>query len=117
MFQLLIENGHFVYVNRNFCELSGYSEEELIGKSFGIVNSDYELDRFMEEAEQFFKSGEAWQKNIMANAKDGSPYWVNANIIPILDESGENIQFLSIDSDITARELTKENLHNIENAA
>ena len=73
--------------------------------------------------EQFFRSGEAWQKNIMAIAKDGSPYWVNANIIPILDESGENIQFLSIDSDITARELTKkkyketqQNLRNIENA-
>ena len=55
-------------------------------------------------------------KNIKAIAKDGSPYWVNANIIPILDESGENIQFLSIDSDITARELTKQNLRNIENA-
>ena len=102
-------NGHFVYVNRNFCELSGYSEEELIGKSYSIVNPDYALDRFMEEMEQFFTSGEAWQKNIKAIAKDGSPYWVNANIIPILDESGENIQFLSIDSDITARELTKEN--------
>ena len=77
----------------------------------------------MEELEQFFTSGEAWQKNIMAIAKDGSPYWVNANIIPILDESGQNLQFLSIDTDITNRELakkkhqeTQQNLRNIENA-
>lgn len=116
-------NGQFIYVNRNFCTLSGYSEEELIGKDYSIVNPDYTLARFMEETERFFKSGEAWQKNIRAIAKDGSPYWVNVNIIPILDEDGVSIQFLSIDSDITARELTKEkyketlqNLSNIENA-
>ncbi|MGN7386052.1 sensor domain-containing protein [Sporosarcina sp. SAFN-015] len=116
-------NAHFIYVNNNFCELSGYTAEELIGQSYNIVNPDYVPERFREDALQFFTSGEAWQKNIRAIAKDGSPYWVNANIIPMLDESGENIQFLSIDSDITARELTNEkyketlqNLHNIENA-
>ena len=116
-------DGLFIYVNKNFCDLSGYSEEELIGQSYSIVNPDYDLGRFMEELEQFFTSGEAWQKNIRAIAKDGSPYWVNANIIPILGESGQNLQFLSMDSDITTRELTKEkyketqqNLRNIENA-
>ncbi|WP_239433011.1 sensor domain-containing protein [Sporosarcina sp. ACRSL] len=109
-------NGLFLYVNKNFCDLSGYSEEELIGQSYRIVNPDYEQENFTEELEQFFTSGEAWQKNIRAIAKDGTPYWVNANIIPILDESGQNLQFLSIDSDITARELTKQNLRNIQNA-
>ncbi|WP_252504873.1 EAL domain-containing protein [Sporosarcina sp. Marseille-Q4943] len=116
-------NGKFLYVNRNFCAISGYSEEELIGKNYSVVNPDFALNLFMEELEQFFASGEAWQKNVRAIAKDGSLYWVNANIIPILDETGENIQFLSIDSDITAREMTKEkyketlqNLRNIENA-
>ena len=116
-------NGRFIYVNRNFCELSGYSEEELIGQSYSIVNPDYKPARFMEELEQFFTSGEAWQKNIVAIAKDGSPYWVNANIIPILDESGQDLQFLSIDTDITTRELakkkhkeTQQDLRNIENA-
>lgn len=116
-------HGQFIYVNSNFCALSGYSQEELIGNSYGIVNPNYVQEQFMEELKHFFSSEEAWQKNVKAIAKDGSPYWVNASIIPILDESGKNIQFLSIDSDITGREVTKvkynetlQNLHNIENA-
>lgn len=116
-------SGRITYVNKNFCELSGYSEEELIGKSYGIVNPGYTQESFVEEMEQFFMRDEAWHKNVQAFAKDGTPYWVNANIIPVLDENGEIVQFLSIDSDITAREVTREkyketlqNLHNIENA-
>lgn len=115
--------GRITYVNYNFCALSGYSKDELIGKSYDVVNPSYSPERFVEEMEQYFSRDEAWQKNVMAIAKDGSPYWVNANIIPVLNEDGEIIQFLSIDSDITARELTKEkyketlqNLRNIENA-
>ncbi|MCM3710649.1 sensor domain-containing protein [Sporosarcina luteola] len=115
--------GRITHVNDNFCELSGYSKEELLGKSYGIVNPGYTTERFVEEMEQYFSRDEAWQKNVMAIAKDGTPYWVNANIIPVLNADGEIIQFLSIDSDITARELTKgkyketlQNLRNIENA-
>lgn len=116
-------SGRIIYVNKNFCTLSGYSEGELIGQSYGIVNPGYTQERFVEEMEQFFTRDEAWHKNVKAFAKDGTSYWVNANIIPVLDEEGEIIQFLSIDSDITAREVTREkyketlqNLHNIENA-
>ncbi|WP_432362575.1 sensor domain-containing protein [Sporosarcina sp. UB5] len=116
-------HGRITYVNDNFCALSGYSKEELIGKSYGVVNPGYTPERFIKEIKQHSSRNEAWQKNIKAFAKDGTPYWVSAHIIPILDDNGEITQFLSIDNDITSRELTKEkyketlqNLHNIQNA-
>ncbi|GEN84739.1 hypothetical protein SLU01_30510 [Sporosarcina luteola] len=116
-------NGRITYVNSNFCELSGYTRDELIGRNYGIVSPGYTAESFVEEMEQIFSSEQAWQKSIKAQAKNGSYYWVTATIIPIRNKEGDIVQFLSIDNDITARELinekyfeTLQNLRNIENA-
>lgn len=116
-------NGVIIYVNRNFCELSGYSEMELIGRGYDIVNPDYKRLSFVEEMELFFSTATVWEKKVKAVSKDGSYYWVNATIIPITDASGEILQYLSVDVDNTTRELSIEkynetlrNLRNIEDA-
>lgn len=116
-------NGILIYTNQNFCNLSGYSEDELIGHTYAITNPLYGEINFAEEMSEFFKTNTVWHEKINAISKNGSKYWVNATIIPLKDANGDIIQFLSVDVDITGRELIDEkynktlhNLKNIENA-
>ncbi|BAQ09336.1 diguanylate cyclase/phosphodiesterase with pas/pac sensor(s) [Bacillus sp. OxB-1] len=115
--------GLFTYVNKNFCLLSQYEENELIGQSFSIVHPNFTAERSIPQVEKEIAEMKVWQRNLKNFAKDGSPFWVNATVIPILDEHGTTTHFLSIDTDITSKELADfkykeavENLRNIENA-
>lgn len=116
-------NGIITHVNQSFCGLSKYSEAELIGESYSMLNPDYTAKTFIEEVTMTVTEGKVWQRQLQAFAKDGSPYWVHATIVPIYDENGEIIQFISLDIDVTAKVLTNrpykrtvENLLNIEHA-
>ncbi|GKV55296.1 hypothetical protein NCCP2222_12430 [Sporosarcina sp. NCCP-2222] len=116
-------DGILLHVNENFCTLSQYDASELIGKDFGLLNPDYDKDIFFAEMNEAFQSNRYWHRKIKSVAKDGSPYWVEAIISPIFNEQGEFDGFISVDTDVTASELTSkqyietvENLRNIENA-
>ncbi len=116
-------HGIITYVNPLFCELSKYSKEELVGQSYGMLNPDYTTESFVREMEYELTENTAWQRQIKSYAKDGSPYWVQATIVPVHDDEGEISQFLSFDIDVTSKiqtnekyEKTLETLRNIENA-
>ena len=116
-------NGVITHVNQSFCDLSKYSEAELLGENYGMLNPDYTAKSFIDEMMTTFTEGKVWQRQLQCFAKDGSPYWVHATIVPIHDESGEIIQFISLDIDVTAKVLTNrsyeqtvESLLNIEHA-
>ncbi|MFS0575727.1 EAL domain-containing protein [Sporosarcina sp. 179-K 3D1 HS] len=115
--------GIFTYVNKNFCLLSQYEDSELIGQSFSMLNPTFTAERSIPQVEKEIAEKKVWQRNLKNFAKDGSPFWVNATVIPILDDHGVNTHFLSVDTDITSKELANfkyreavENLRNIENA-
>ena len=116
-------HGIITYVNPLFCELSKYSKEELVGQSYGMLNPDYTVESFVREMEYELTENTVWQRQIKSYAKDGSPYWVQATIVPVHDDEGEISQFLSFDIDVTSKiqtnekyEKTLETLRNIENA-
>ena len=116
-------HGIITYVNPLFCELSKYSKEELVGQSYGMLNPDYTAESFVREMEYELTENTVWQRQIKSYAKDGSPYWVQATIVPVHDDEGEISQFLSFDIDVTSKiqtnekyEKTLETLRNIENA-
>lgn len=116
-------NGKLIFVNHNFCELSGYTEKELLGEGYGYLNPNYDPRQFTAEMELVFSDRSVWQKKIRALHKSGADYWIIATVIPVRDTDGKIIQYFSVDVDITARELTSEkynktlhNLRNIENA-
>ncbi|WP_318616597.1 EAL domain-containing protein [Sporosarcina sp. YIM B06819] len=116
-------NGTIIYVNQLFCDLSQYNQEELIGNDYGLLNPEYTNEKFRLELEMELSKNKLWQRQIKCFAKDGSPYWVQATIVPILDENEAVIQFISLDIDVTAKvisnksyEQTLERLVTIENA-
>lgn len=94
-------NGIISYANENFCKLSKYSQEELLGKDHKILNSRYHSKAFFKNMWNTITSGKVWYGNIKNKAKDGSFYWVKTTITPILDNDKNIVKFISTRIDIT----------------
>ncbi len=93
--------GKIKYVNTRFCELTGYSPDELIGKDHRIINSGFHTDAFFGQMWDTILDGRIWRGEIRNRAKDGHDFWVDAVIVPQLDASGLPVRFVSIRTDIT----------------
>ncbi len=91
------------YVNDRFCEISQYASEELVGKTHQVVNSGYHTPEFWRNLWNTIARGEIWQGEIYDRAKNGNGYWVNATIIPSIDETNQPVQYLEILEDINER--------------
>lgn len=102
--------GVIQFVNDKFCKISRYKREELIGKSFRMLNSGYHSKRFFEDMWKKIENGEKWEGEIRNERKDGQFYWMQATIVPFLNSEGVPYQYISILSDITERKKTEEAL-------
>jgi twitching motility protein PilJ len=102
-----------VFVNDKFCEISGYTREELMGKNHRVVNSDYHNNEFFAEFWSTISKGKTWKGEIKNKRKDGSFYWVDSTVAPILDENGKIVKYIGIRFDITKQKEASERLGNL----
>ena len=93
--------GYITYVNDKFCEITGYSRDELIGKTHAIVKDPDTPDSVFKVLWEDISNGEVWQGVLKNKKKDGGYYYVNATIYPIKDDSGKILEYISIRQDIT----------------
>lgn len=93
--------GNITYVNDNFCKVTGYTSEEVMGKNHNILKDKSSYKAIYKKLWSTITSKKTWHGRIRNIKKDGSFYWIDATITPIIDAKGEITEYISIRHDIT----------------
>jgi PAS domain S-box-containing protein len=104
------QKGEIISVNDNFCAVSGFSRDELLGKTHGSVNSGFHRPDFFAELWRTISSGGTWRGEIQNRRKDGSNYWVNTVISPMRGFNNSIEKYMSVSFDITEQKTAQRQL-------
>lgn len=99
--------GRIVHVNGMLCATTGYSEAELLGKSFRLVNSGHHPKEFFAGMWRTVSSGEVWHGEICNRAKSGALYWVDTTIVPLVGPRNRIEAYVSVRYEITKRKAAE----------
>ena len=109
--------GKITSVNEKFCEISGYTEAELIGQDHRIVNSGLESKNFFKSMWQTISNKKTWVGEIRNRSKSGEIYIVSSVITPLLNKEGEIESYLSVRFDVTDQKKYHQQLIEAQNIA
>jgi PAS domain S-box-containing protein len=87
--------GNITYVNDEFLKWAKYSEEEVMGKNHRMLKSGDQDDQIFVDMWKTISSGKIFRGEIKNKAKDGSFYWVDAIVAPVLGEDGKPIEYIA----------------------
>lgn len=96
------KSGKIIYANEVFCEVSGYSQDELLGQNHRVLNSGHHPKAFFVNMWHEITHGRLWHEEICNRSKNGSLYWVDSTIVPLRNTDGQIDRYLSVRVDITA---------------
>lgn len=96
-------SGAIVYVNPKFCELTGYTPEEVLGKNPRFLKSGLTAPEVYRDLWQTITAGREWIGELHNKTKNGELFWELAHISPITDQNGTITHFVAVKEDITER--------------
>ncbi|QKF67939.1 BvgS-like domain-containing signal transduction protein (PAS domain) [Arcobacter venerupis] len=106
--------GNITYASKALCQISGYSNKELIGSSQNIVRHPDTKEEIFEELWQTITNGKIWKGELKNAKKDAGFYWLDIIITPEFDDNEEIIAFSVIGENITAKKEVEELSKNLE---
>ena len=103
-----------MWVNHAFTAMTGYSEEETVGKNPRLLKSGEQPDNYYAEMWSTISSGKVWKGEIVNRRKDGTTYTEEMTITPVTqDVNAANTHFIAIKQDITQRKKAEEELQRL----
>ncbi len=108
IFSTTDKRGIITHVSKAFCEISGYTEEELIGKSHNIVRHENMSEEVFIDLWATIKSGKTWRGEVKNLKKDATYYWVTAEVEALYDENKNHIGYSALRHDITDKKEIEE---------
>ena len=89
-------DSHIKYANKNFCDIAGYTLEELKGNPHNMVRHPDMPKEAFKNLWSFIQAGKPWMGPVKNKCKNGDYYWVNAFVTPIKDSSGKVNEYQSV---------------------
>jgi len=96
-------DGNITYVNDKVCELTKYTREELIGRNNRIFKTGYHNEDFYNKMYKELTEGKIFKARFRNKAKDGTFFWLDATIIPFMDDNNQPYKYLTVRFDITEK--------------
>ena len=103
-------SGAILYVNPFFSSLTGYTKEDVLGKTPRILKSGKHEKTYYQDMWQDLINGNTWRGEICNRKKNNEFYWEYASISPVLDNNGKIQNFVAVKEDITDRKQYEEKL-------
>ncbi len=102
--------GHIEYVNPQFERVTGYTQDEVLGKNPRVLKSGLTPKETYVALWTTLTRGEVWHGQLINRRKDGSTYWEEASIAPVRDPAGHTTHYIAVKEDISARKRSEEAL-------
>ncbi|WP_372776008.1 PAS domain S-box protein [Mangrovibacterium sp.] len=103
MMMITDREGKIEYVNPSFSKITGYSNDDIVGKTPQILKSGFQSHSFYKNLWTTILSGQEWTAEMRNKKKDGSYYWENCIISPIYNNKFEITHFVAVKEDITQK--------------
>src|SRR5262249_3183213 len=110
-------DGRFTFVNQAFLQNSGYTEEEILGRSVDLINSTRNRAGLQEEIRLSTQHGGMWSGELFNRRKDGSDFLISLTTAQVRDNDGRVIAFMGVSSDITERKQLQDSVRRAETMA
>jgi PAS domain S-box-containing protein len=105
--------GTIQYVNARFTEITGYTSEEAIGRTPGMLKSGSTSDETYRDLWATISDGREWRGELQNRRKNGEPYWDDALISPIRNPAGVITHYLAVQRDVTERKRTEAEIRSL----
>jgi PAS domain S-box-containing protein len=104
------ENGgpKIIYVNEAFTRLTGYSSKEALGNTPNMLHGKNTDNKELDQICSTLKKGKIYTGELINYSKAGKEYWIDVNISPLKDQSGEITHFALVERDITGRKQAQQ---------
>ncbi|PLY07612.1 MAG: hypothetical protein C0625_05395 [Arcobacter sp.] len=102
--------GNIIYVSDSFCDITGYSKNELLGKTHALLRHPETTNDFFDNMWHLIKSKHTFKSLVRNITKDKNTIYLNTTISPILDKNGEIVEFIAHRFDITKETLLQKEL-------